>query len=92
NLLASIATGQDSMLPLAKILFRHLLKQDDRNSELWLKLSGMYNMAHDLAREERCLQNAIQRDAANAVNMVRMATVYSHTGRLVEAKALCQKA
>nr|CBX81562.1 probable UDP-N-acetylglucosamine-peptide N-acetylglucosaminyltransferase SPINDLY [Erwinia amylovora ATCC BAA-2158] len=92
NLLATIASGQDSMLPLAKILFQHLLKQDDRNSELWLKLSGLYNMAHDLAREERCLQNAIQRDAANAVNMLRMATVYSHTGRLEEAKALCQKA
>ncbi|AUX73495.1 bifunctional class I SAM-dependent methyltransferase/glycosyltransferase [Erwinia pyrifoliae] len=92
TLLASIVSSQDSTSPLAKILFHHLLKLDDANSELWLKLSGLYNSAHDLAREERCLQKAIQRDADNAINMLRMATLYSHTGRLEEAKALCRKA
>ena len=92
NSLARVLTSLEGKSSAARLLFQHLLKRDDKNGERWLDLSGCYNAIDDKIREEQCLQASLKHDASNSTSLLRLATLFSHTSRMEEAKALCLRA
>jgi len=92
NSLARVLTSLEAKSSTPRLLFQQLLKQDDKNGERWLDLSSCFHAIDDKIREEQCLQASLKHDAKNSICLLRLATLYSHTGRMEEAKALCTQA
>ncbi len=88
---ANVLAEKESTSATLKLVYRYLLKREPRNSLFWALLSICYTN-QDRATEERCLVTSLELDAENSTSLLRLAGLYSHSGRLEEAKVLCDRA